>query len=230
MGYQSKKNYKQNMSILELKEKSRRRDSISDIIERFHRIKEERSAMEPGSHVYSSSPKQRRTHSQNTQMEYTYFNKPSSAERRLGTIKATDFNERRRQSVPHLFRPFDVRSSVDNGPLSSRSPRQDPPLFTNYRRHSVSHAVYEYELAKAQDKKKKLLQAQKFKNNGKTDDSEGMRRWLTGKELHAFYNIWDRPGNTKHNHRLEKLKTNRHLLFPGENHDSTDERPRLSSM
>lgn len=201
------------MDILRVNKERRRSDSISDIISRFHKIREERARQSANSFQFQSTPTPR------SEM------RPSSAKGQLN-LGTTDIVNKRRNSVPYVFRPLDPQVS----------PRQDPPLFRDYRRHSISHAVYEYELAKAQIKQKRVAQVKKVKKSPrkKEAEDEDCRKWLVGEDLHNFYSFWDRPKYVEHRKQLEKLRASRRAPLPlpfGINGDNKDtERRRLSSF
>ena len=213
------------MDILRVNPERRGSDSISDIISRFHKIREDRAAKSPSHLFVPELPHPallRKSRSQ--ELNPVSSARPHSAakgELSLGTFGRSD---RRRLSVPHIFRPFDGRSS-------SVTPRQDPPMYKEYRRHSISHAVYEYELAKIREKHKRLANGSISNKSVKTDE-EDVRRCLLGKDLHHYYSFWDRPEYVKHRKKLEKLRAVRPFppLLRELNGDNGENRPRLSSL
>lgn len=204
------------MNTLKLGKGRHRSDSITDIINRFHKIREDRAKLTANSFQFLQQS-----------LAVPKADKRPSSAKRQSDLEKIENARNRRKSVPYLYRPMDHQTL-------SASPRQDQPLYKDYRRHSISHAVYEYELAKAHLKNRRVsvspvIKKPKVKQNNEVED---LPKWLVGTDLHQFYSLWDRPEYKQHRKKLAKLNVNRPLPLPFEmKGDSEDtDRPRLSSF
>lgn len=229
---------KNKMELTKVYNERRNSESVLDIIHRFQKLREDR-AKQTGHHLHGHASHFADVKTTATETKLTHSRiseRPSSGDRKLRRVESDNHLFKRRSSVPSIFRPFEDTLTIDDTVddiNKNRGTKQDPPLSTPYRRHSVSHAVFEYELAKAQEKKKRSSKVKKDKGMaGKSDDDELNNKWLVGKDLHAHYSLWDRPEYVKHNKRLHKIiKANQQATKTSDAvGDDSSGRPRLFSL
>ncbi|KAL4235389.1 hypothetical protein ACF0H5_007025 [Mactra antiquata] len=201
--------------------------TLSEIIETFNRIKQERL-----NHHFDSGF----TSIQNGGKSREFMD---TTENRREIYKITPFRNvddilrRRRVSLPSLFHPFSP-SSVSSVTEDSTNKRQHFQVQAK-RRHSVSHVSVEYskhdleELSKLHEQKleqmneeyQKKVEAEKVNEKDDVDMTDGdseLPKWINGSDLHAFYNGWQQEHSSgrkiSHGYRTMKYVNNNEQRSP----------------
>lgn len=193
---------------------SRRRKSeqqtIAQIIENFHRIKEERfnHRLDNNYNISQNEGRKSRDSVDHHAHKIKFADDRIHAHNFITSPRGDggDVSSRRRISLPSLFHPFSPISSVSpSGDQVSNSGNKNIHTYIPHarRRHSVSHVMMEYskqdleELAKHHELMlKEMDEEDKPKDQGENLDKDEIKtefpKWINGQDLHAFYNGWER--------------------------------------
>lgn len=175
----------------------------SEIIEKFQKIKEETFKHKTKSSFQNSRPGNHNERKKSFSLDAEKQPFASGNTAGNGTVSPSGM------PLPSLFHPLTPLPTKQGSreSLDKRTEKASPRL--SHRRHSVSHVVTEYSKHDLQTLSHlheiKLMELntivkpedKKPRTRTETDTEKDPPKWLSGEDIHAFYNMWEKPEKFK---------------------------------